>query len=87
MGVTKLDNRRFRARYSENGIRYNVGTFNTHREAEEAIAGHKARGNQDYIETPETPAFSNKPMKPTLTERVCSKWQSIKGSLEKRNLL
>lgn len=63
------------------------GTFSTHREAVDAIESHKARGNQDFLETPEVPVFSNKPIKPTFTERVRSKWQSIKGSLEKRNLL
>lgn len=86
MGVTQVGNRKFRARYSEHGIRYNVGTFSTYQEAEEAIKGHKARGNQDYLETP-VEAFKHSPAKPTLKERVKSKWQSVRESLEKRNLL
>ena len=86
MGVTKVANRRFRARYSEHGIRYNVGTYNTYREAEEAIKSHKARGNQDYTEIP-IQNFQHRPAKPTLKERVKSKWQSVRESLEKRNLL
>ena len=40
MGVTKVGNRKYRARYSANGVRYSVGTFNTKKAANDALADH-----------------------------------------------
>lgn len=61
MGITKVGNK-WRARYTINGVRYNVGTFKTKKEAMRAISQHMW-DNNDYpgfiIETP-TISFFNK---------------------------
>lgn len=72
MGVTRVGKRRFRARYSLNGKRFNVGTFKTAKEAHMALGKH-------YWDNPEMmrgylPDGASKPKhnpaKPTLIERV-----------------
>jgi len=70
MGVTRTATHRFRARYSVNGVRYNVGTYKSQKAAHEAMAKHKW-SNDHY------PGFLDIPMrkemtipKPTLIERL-----------------
>lgn len=41
MGVTKVAPQKFRARYTVNGITYNVGVFKTEKEASKALAQHQ----------------------------------------------
>ena len=90
MGVTRLGNRRFRARYSLNGKRYNVGTFKTRKEAQAALGAHYWDNPEmlkdSYLEAP-VENFKHNPAKPTLKERVKAKWQSVRESLEKRSLI
>lgn len=100
MGVTRLGNRRFRARYSLHGKRYNVGTFKTKKEAHSALGEHYwnnpelMRGYQDHSgstisigEDHGKRAGDKIVLKKPLKERVKAKWQSVRESLEKRNLL
>lgn len=90
MGVTKLGNRKFRARYSLNGKRYNVGTFKTAKEAHAAIGEHYWNNPEMMKQYQDTPVDLSKPIKvpkSTLTERVKSWLSSVKRKLEERNLL
>lgn len=99
MGVTRLGNRRFRARYSLHGKRYNVGTFKTKKEAHSALGEHywnnpnlmgleDGKGNIISIGEDHGKRAGDKiALKKPLKERVKAKWQSVRESLEKRNLL
>lgn len=87
MGVTKVGDQKYRARYSENGQRINVGTYPTRKMAEEALEASKRKNGMEYEKTPAPEEFAHRPPKPTLKERVVIKWRSIKASLEKRNLI
>ena len=71
MGVTRTGNRRFRARYSVNGVRYNVGTFKSQKAAHEAMAKHMWDNKHypGFLEIKPEPAKYN-PSKPTLIERL-----------------
>ena len=98
MGVTKVGHRKYRARYSLHGKRYNVGTFKTKKEASLALGEHywnndnlmALEDNGKYIPLATDPKVVNNSIriaKPTFKERVISKWQSFRKSLEERNLI
>lgn len=93
MGVTQISPDRFRARYTEKGVRHNVGTFASRKEAEDEIARHKFRSGMDYEETPiKERGVALKPgtlrvAKPTLTERLKAWLSNLKKSLERKNLI
>ena len=52
MGVTKISENKFRARYSNGGVRYNVGTYGTAKEAKQALEQHKSRNGLKYENIP-----------------------------------
>lgn len=87
MGVTKVGNR-FRARYTVNGKRYNVGVFDTKIQAERALENHKMAGDTPFLAIPQKdfdePFFIPTP---TLKERVVKLWRSLVKSLRERNLI
>lgn len=89
MGVTKTGNRTFRARYSINGVRYNVGTFKTAKEAHAALGKHywdNPAMMKQYVDVPAGDTKYN-PSKPRLTERVKTIWGHLRKSLENKGLL
>lgn len=87
MGVTKLADRRYRARYSLNGKRFNVGTFKTAKEAHAALGAHYwdnpelMRGYQEHT------GPDKKQPQTKRKNRLKTLWQNLKKNLEKRNLL
>lgn len=99
MGITKTG-KKYRARYTTEGVRYNVGTFNTQEEADSALAEHMW-SNPHYpgFITPEAPKYtiSSKPskhktgdkikLKQPITARIKARWQRFQKNLENRNLI
>ena len=84
MGVTRTAPHRFRARYSVNGVRYNVGTFKRKAQAEEAMAKHMWN-NKHY------PGFIDIPMqknitipRPTVIERFKSAINNIRANAKQK---
>ena len=78
MGVTRTAPHCFRARYTVNGVRYNVGTFKSQEAAHEAMAKHMWN-NKHY------PGFIDIPMqknitipRPTVIERFKSAINNIR---------
>lgn len=49
MGVTKVGEKKYRARYTKFGVRHNVGTFETKKEAEEKLAVHRGYTKEEPL--------------------------------------
>lgn len=72
MGVTKTANGKWRARYTANGVRHNVGRFPTKKQAEEALVAHKW-DNGGYLEYEQTERSAPLSQRDSLIERF-RKW-------------
>ena len=74
MRVTRTAPHRFRARYTVNGVRYNVGTFKRKAQAEEAMAKHMWN-NKHY------PGFIDIPMQENITIPRPTVFERIKNAI------